>query len=93
MPDLVPAGSWEGFGMALGNTGDEVLLLDSDDALVDSAAWGGAPRAGVTPFTDFDAPFPWGAALKRYPPDTDHDDCARDCYVSYNPSPGYVAGN
>jgi cardiolipin synthase len=92
VPDLVPVGSWEGFGLALGNTSDEVLLLDAGDRLVDSAAWGGGPRAGVTPFADFFAPFPSGASLKRHPPATDRDDCSRDFYVSYNPSPGVVWG-
>ena len=93
IPDLVAAGSWDGFGLALGNTGDEVLLLNSSGTLVDSTAWGGASRAGVIPFTDFTAPFPSDASLKRYPPDTDRDDCSRDFYVSYSPSPGVVAGN
>jgi len=91
VPGLVPVATWEGFGLALGNVSDEVLLLDARGSLVDSAAWGGTPRAGVTPFTDFIAYFPDGASLKRYPPGTDHDDCARDFYVSYNPSPGVVA--
>lgn len=93
VPNLTPVGSWDGFGMALGNTGDELLLLNGSTALVDSAAWGGTSRAGVTPFTDFTPPFPSAASLKRYPPDTDRDDCARDFYVSYNPSPGVVAGD
>ncbi len=93
VPDLSPVGSWEGFGIALGNTSDEVLLLDAEDARVDSVAWGGTRRAGVTPFTDFTAPFPSGASLKRYPPDIDRDDCAREFYVSYSPSPGVVAGD
>ena len=92
VPDLVPAGSWDGFGVALGNTSDEVLLHDAAGELVDSGAWGGTSRAGVTPFTDFAPPFPPGASLKRYPPNTDHDDCTRDFYVSYYPSPGMVAG-
>jgi len=92
VPDLATVGAWDGFGLALGNTGDEVLLLGAGGALVDSAAWGGTPRVGVTPFTDFEIPFPSGASLKRYPPDTDHDDCSRDFYVSYYPSPGIVAG-
>jgi hypothetical protein len=30
-------------------------------------------------------------ALKRYPPDTDRNDCSRDFYIG-NPSPGYVTG-
>jgi len=93
VPDLTPLGSWDGFGMALGNTGDEVLLLDSDGRPIDGTAWGGVPRAGLTPFTDFDVPFPSGASLKRHPPGTDRDDCSRDFYVSYNPSPGVVAEN
>jgi len=93
VPDLTPAGSWDGFGMALGNQSDEVLLLNGSGTQVDSVAWGGAPRVGVTPFADFTAPFPSAASLKRYPPDTDRDDCSRDFYVSYNPSPGKVAGN
>ena len=92
-PDLTPVASWAGFGLALGNGSDEVLLSDAGGALVDSAAWGGAARAGVTPFTDFIAPFPQGASLKRHPPGSDRDDCAHDFYVSYSPSPGVVAGN
>ncbi|HEY71984.1 MAG TPA: DUF11 domain-containing protein [Thermoflexia bacterium] len=93
VPDLTPAGSWDGFGMAMGNTSDEAMLLNGSGVRVDSAAWGGASRAGVTPFTDFEAPFSSGASLKRYPPDTDRDDCSRDFYTSYSPSPGVVAGN
>ncbi len=93
VPNLTPAGSWDGFGLALGNTSDEALLLNSSGARVDSAAWGGASRAGVTPFTDFEAPFPSGGSLKRYPPGSDRDDCSRDFYVSYSPSPGQVSGN
>ncbi len=93
VPNLTPVASWDGFGIALGNESDELLLLDEGSALVDSAAWSGASRAGVTPFTDFVAPFPSGASLKRYPPGTDRDDCSRDFYVSYNPSPGQVSGD
>ena len=92
VPDLTPVARWDGFGIALGNTKDEALLMDASGVLVDSAAWGGTSRAGVMPFIDFEAPFPRGASLKRYPPDTDRDDCGRDFYVSYYPSPGIVAG-
>jgi len=93
VPNLAPVGAWEGFGLALGNERDEVLLLDTGGRVVDSTAWGGTSRAGVTPFTGFTGPFPAGASLKRYPPSTDRDDCARDFYVSSNPSPGLVAGD
>jgi len=93
VPDLVPVGSWDGSGLALGNKSDEVVLLDAGGTLVDSAAWSGEPRAGTVPYPlDPGEDFPRGASLKRYPPGTDRDDCSRDFYASYNPSPGMVAG-
>lgn len=93
VPDLTPVGSWEGFGLALGNDQDEVLLLRADGAIVDSVAWGGSTRAGVIPYPlAAEDTFPFGATLKRYPPDMDRDDCSRDFYISWNPSPRNVAG-
>lgn len=93
VPDLTPAGAWAGFGLALGNAQDEVLLLKPDGVLVDSVAWGGEPRAGVVPFPmDPGDTFPWSASLKRYPPSSDRNDCSRDFYVSWSPSPGRVTG-
>ncbi len=90
--DMTPDGAWEGFGVALGNVSDEVLLLDASAALADSAAWGGEPRAGVIPFPlDAGSTFPSNATLKRYPPSYDRNDCARDFYISYQPSPGLVS--
>ncbi|MBN2390661.1 MAG: lamin tail domain-containing protein [Anaerolineae bacterium] len=92
-PDLTPVPPWDGFGIALGNVTDEVLLLDAAAVIVDSAAWGGEPRAGVVPFPmDPESTFPWDASLKRYPPDHDRNDCSRDFYISYQPSPGQVSG-
>jgi uncharacterized repeat protein (TIGR01451 family) len=93
VPNLQAAGSWDGFEVALGNEGDEMLLLKANGTRRDSVAWGGARRAGVTPFTDFVAPFPSGASLKRFPAGVDRNDCSRDFYVSYYPSPGYVSGD
>lgn len=93
VPDLIPVGAWAGFELALGNAQDEVLLLKPDGAPVDSVAWGGEPRAGVVPFPmDPGDTFPWSASLKRYPPHSDRNDCARDFYVSWSPSPGWVTG-
>ncbi len=93
VPDLTPVGAWDGFGLALGNESDEALLLNVSGALVDSVAWGGVPRVGVIPFTAYTTTFPAGASLRRYPPDVDRNDCTRDFYVDYSPSPGAVAGN
>ncbi len=93
VPDIIAAGTWEGFGIALGNTTDEVLLLDANGTLVDSVTWGGVPRVNVIPYPiEADTTFPSGATLKRYPPAYDRDDCSRDFYASYQPSPGRVSG-
>ena len=93
VPDLAPVGSWSGFGMALGNGQDEVVLMRADGDRVDSVAWGGVHRVGVVPYPiDPEDTFPFGASLKRYPPDTDRDDCSRDFYISWNPSPREVVG-
>jgi len=94
VPDLAPAGSWAGFGLALGNGSDEVVLTDAGGAPVDSVAWGGEPRAGVAPYPLSPGEcLPSEASLKRYPPGADRDDCACDFYVSYSPSPGIVASD
>lgn len=94
VPDLEPVAAWEGFGLALGNVQDEVLLLRADGKLIDSVAWNGEQRAGVVPFPmDPGDTFPWATSLKRYPPDSDRDDCSQDFYVSWSPSPGRVAGS
>ncbi len=91
VPDLVPVGSWDGFGLALGNEQDELVLLASEGTIADSAAWGGSERAGVVPFTAYALPFPWQATLKRHPADRDRNDCSVDFYISFNPSPGEVS--
>ena len=88
VPDLSPVGSWEGFGLVMGNESDEVLLLNGSGSRVDSLAWGGSARVGVSPFTAFTDTLPWGGALRRWPVDVDTDDCAQDFYVTYNPRPG-----
>ena len=93
VPDMTAAGTWEGFGIALGNVSDEAVLLNTGGGIVDSVAWGGEPRVNVIPFPmDAGSTFPWDASLKRYPPNYDYDDCERDFYVSYQPSPGLVGG-
>jgi hypothetical protein len=94
VPDLVPVGSWRGFGLALGNGSDEVILLNKDGALVDSVVWGGEPRASVVPYPLASSEsLQSGTSLKRYPPGVDRDDCTCDFYASYSPSPGAVAGD
>ncbi|MBN1873789.1 MAG: lamin tail domain-containing protein [Anaerolineae bacterium] len=93
VPNMLPAGAWEGFGVALGNIQDEVIFTVPGGTPIDSVAWGGDPRADIIPFQmDPDSTFPWDATLKRYPVDYDTGNCVTDFYVSYTPSPGKVSG-
>ena len=85
VPNMVPAGSWDGFGLALGNVGDEVLLLDDTGVPVDVVAYAAGSYPGVTPHPGVSAQ---GHSLERRPPERDTDDCAQDFYDRYPPTPG-----
>jgi hypothetical protein len=41
----------------------------------------------VIPFTAYTTTVPSGASLRRYPADSDRNDCSRDFYVDYSPTP------
>jgi hypothetical protein len=90
VPNLTPTGDWDGFGVALGNTQDEMLLHNAAGQRVDSVAWGGSVRAGIIPFTDFEGYVPTDSSLERTPAHTDRDDCNRDFWISYSPDPREV---
>lgn len=70
IPDLLPYGGWGKSGVQFSNNGDEVLLLDPWDGIVDLLAYGKSNAAG------FSGPPPApkeGHSLERYPPDGDRD--------------------
>ena len=85
VPDMVPIGAWDGFGLALGNPGDEVLLLDVDQAPVDVLTYGERAYPGVVPHPGGRDE---GHSLERQPPRQDTDDCSRDFFDRYPPTPG-----
>jgi hypothetical protein len=85
VPNMSPAGSWDGFGLALGNAGDEVLLLDADGAPVDVVTYGDGDYPGVTPHPGVSGQ---GHSLERRPPREDTDDCSQDFFDRYPPTPG-----
>jgi hypothetical protein len=87
VPNMVPAGSWDGFGLALGNVGDEVLLLDAAQTPVDVVTWGAGSYPGVVPHPGVVGQ---GHSLERRPPREDTDDCSRDFFDRYPPTPGVV---
>jgi len=85
VPNMRPAGSWDGFGLALGNPGDEVLLLDASGTPVDVVTWGTGTYPGVVPHP---GGLDQGHSLERRPPREDTDDCSRDFFDRYPPTPG-----
>jgi uncharacterized repeat protein (TIGR01451 family) len=83
--NMEPAGSWDGFGLALGNAGDEVYLLDAEAVPIDVITYGDGDYPGVIPhpgITEEDR------SLERRPPRSDTDDCSVDFFERYPPTPG-----
>lgn len=69
----------------LGNAGDEVLILDLQDSIVDAVSWGNSDFA-------FDPPVPSvmpGHSIERFPADVDTDTNA-DWVDQPSPNPGAV---
>ena len=69
----------------LGNQGDEVLLLDPNNQLVDIVVYGNGYYPGVTPCPLLDAP---GRSLERYPYWRNTGHCPTDFREWPFPSPG-----
>ncbi len=70
IPDLLPYDGWGRSGIQFSNTGDEVLLLDPWDEVVDQLVYGNATEGA------FSEPPPApkeGNSLERYPPERDRD--------------------
>jgi uncharacterized repeat protein (TIGR01451 family) len=88
VPNMVPAGSWDGFGFALGNAGDEVLLSDSTSSPIDVLVYGAGHYPGVLPHPGVGTS---GHSLERRPAIYDTDDCSHDFFDRYPPAPGTVS--
>ena len=70
IPDLLPYPGWGRSGVQFSNSGDEVLLLDPWDGIVDLLVYGNSTSVG------FSQPPPApkeGHSLERYPPERDRD--------------------
>ena len=82
-PEMIAYIDWGSVNLALGNPGDEVLLLDGLDQVIDAISYGDSNWA-------FDPPCPVvteGHSLERYPPGEDTDS-ALDWRNQASPSPG-----
>ncbi len=85
VPNMVPVDTWDGFGFALGNAGDEVMLMDASEQAVDVLVYGTGDYPGVTPHP---GGVTAGHSLERRPPERDTDDCSVDLSARYPPTPG-----
>lgn len=86
VPDLIPYAGWAGSQVQLSNSGDEVLLVDPWDRILDLVAFGTADAGGL--FVPLPAPGE-GHSLERYPPELDRDQ-AGDWRERSDPSPGWL---
>ena len=88
VPNMIKYSSWgAGSTIALANTGDEVLLLNASDSLVDAVAYKSGSYAGVIPHPGVST----GHSIERFPADQDSDDCSVDFQDQAVPNPGASA--
>ena len=85
VPNLSKYSAWATGNIALSNTGDELLILDRNDMLVDALSWGSSTWAFDPAAPDISA----GHTLERFPADEDSDSAA-DWIDQDMPDPGYV---
>jgi hypothetical protein len=88
-PNMVKYSSWGSGSFALGNSGDEVLLLDSLDNVLDVVVYEGGSYSGVTAHPGVST----GHSIERVPPGEDTDDCSIDMQDTDPETPGYGAAN
>jgi hypothetical protein len=85
VPDMIDYAVWGAGSVSLNNTGDEVLLLDRENHLLDAVSWGTSNWA-------FDPPVPVVAddhSMERYPPNQDTNSNV-DWRDQSLPAPGIV---
>ena len=88
VPDMIRS-SWGENKFALGNAGDELLLLDARKQVVDVVVYGSGEYPGVDSFGDVSGVYS-GNSLERWPANRDSNDCRRDFHIRYEPEPGVV---
>ena len=85
VPDLIRVAGWGSGDFVLGNSGDQVLLLDEQSRPVDVLVWGEATYPNVVAHPGFDT---GGHSLERSPLWRDTDDCSADFWERPFPNPG-----
>jgi len=86
VPDMTPYTAWASGKVELGNSGDEVLILDGGDVIVDAMSYGNKTTFFDPPAHGVSA----GHSLERYPANVDTD-TADDWIDQESPNPGTIA--
>lgn len=84
IPDMIKYSDWATGYMDLANAGDEVLLLDKDDLVVDVVTYESGSYGGITPHPGVVS----GHSIARSPKGADTDDCSVDFVDNPSPNPG-----
>lgn len=85
VPDMVKDKTWASGNVNLNNSGDEILLLDEEDSLLDVISWGNSTYAFYPPIPLVDE----GHSVERKPADYDGNQAA-DWKEQSEPQPGKV---
>jgi hypothetical protein len=85
VPDLLKYVSWSTYSVELTDNGDEIILLNAEDSLVDAISWGTSTFA----FNPAVPRVPEGHSLERRPADVDTNS-AQDWKMQRKPSPGQI---
>lgn len=85
VPDMVAYTIWARGPVSLGNTGDEVLLLDAGDSEIDIVSWGCSSYAFTPSVPEVES----GHSIERCPMSVDSDSAA-DWQDQPDPTPGNV---
>ena len=85
VPNMVKDKAWASGNVNLNNGGDEILLIDQEDALLDVISWGDSTHAFNPPIPLVDE----GHSLERIPADYDGNQAA-DWSDQTDPKPGKV---
>jgi hypothetical protein len=83
VPNTVDYTTWANGNIALANAGDQILLLDPVDTVLDVATYESGTYPGVTAHPGV----PSGTSIERTPQDQDTDDCSVD-FSAATPNPG-----
>lgn len=83
--DMTKYSTWASGSLSLTNSGDEILLLDEVNNIVDAVVFESGNLNGVIAHPGVAI----GDSIERYPIDADTDNCAVDFRDNKVPSPGY----